>query len=103
MTDNGKVIVKRKQSPLARLLRSLKPANWCLRRSKIIYAIASRCLPGEVRINIAMRCRNQTTADWGHAWVSVNGTPLLEYNKAFALKEKTKIKDTGKYIYWIYN
>lgn len=88
---------------MARMARLFTPSNWCLKRSKIIYSIASRCLKGEVRINIAMRCRNQTTTDWGHAWVTVNGTPLLEFNKAFVNKEKTKIKDTGKYIYWIYN
>ena len=77
--------------------------NWCLKRSRLLYAIANRFLSGEVRINIAMRCRDNAQLDWGHAWLSHNGNPLWEHRNSMLNKSKTMLADTGKFIYWIYN
>lgn len=99
---NNKVIGRREFGPL-RQWREVLVKNWCLKRSRVIYALASRCLPGDFRINVAMRCREDIGADWGHAWVSRNGQPFWEHNKAIANKAKTEIADTGKYKYWIFN
>ncbi|MBQ7511689.1 MAG: hypothetical protein IJ155_01120 [Prevotella sp.] len=98
----GKVIGRRQLGRLQTLRRRLVN-NWCLKRSRLIYAVASRLLSGEVRINIVMRCREENTTDWGHAWVTRNGRPLMEYEGRMFKKPMTKISDTGKYIYWIFN
>ena len=103
MPHNDKLIGKRRLGMLTMILRWLVPRNWCLKRSQLLYAVASKCLHGEVRINVAMRCRNDVTTDWGHAWLSLNGNPLWEWNHAVVRKPMTKISDTGKYVYWIYN
>lgn len=96
-------LVARRKFGLLRSIRDSLVKNWCLKRSRIVYAIASRCMSGEVRINVAMRCREDGQNDWGHAWVTHNGKPLWEFDKAILLKEKTKIADNGIYTYWIYN
>jgi hypothetical protein len=77
--------------------------NWCLKRSKIIYAIVHRWMKGDVRINIAVECRENKDMDWGHAWVTCNGEPVFEPNSQVLSRAKTKIAESGKYIYWIYN
>ena len=77
--------------------------NWCLKRSKVIYALTHRWVRGEVRINIAVECRERTDMDWGHAWVTLDGKPFLEPNKKLLERAMTKIAETGKYVYWIYN
>lgn len=77
--------------------------NWCLKRSKVIYALTHRWMKGDVRINIAVECRERADMDWGHAWVTHNGRPFLESNKELLRRPKTKIAESGKYIYWVYN
>ena len=76
--------------------------NWCLKRSRLIYGIVSRWMHGDVKINIAMRCRENACADWGHAWVTLNGTPVMEFRRRLLKKPRTKIAESEKYIYWLY-
>ena len=88
------------------LIRRVKTAlfdNWCLKRSKLIYFFASRLFRSDVRINIAMRCRSDNSKDWGHAWVTCGGKPLLEHNERLISKKRTLIAEDNKYIYWIYD
>ena len=88
------------------LIRRVKTAlfdNWCLKRSKLIYFFASRLFRSDVRINIAMRCRSDNSKDWGHAWVTYGGKPLLEHNERLISKKRTLIAEDNKYIYWIYD
>ena len=82
-------------------LRHLPVKNWCLKRSRLLYAIASKVLSGDVRINIAMRCRQNAVNDWGHAWVSCDGKPLFEHINKRISKRIIKIGESGRYIYWI--
>lgn len=96
-------VISPSQFGLCRTWRDALVKNWCLQRSKVVYAIATHVCSGEVRINIAMRCRDNTATDWGHAWVTYNGQPLWERRASMVNKPKTMIADTGKYIYWIYN
>lgn len=77
--------------------------NWCLKRSEVIYALTHRWMKGDVRINIAVECRERTDMDWGHAWVTHNGRPFLESNKELLSRPKTKIAESSKYVYWVYN
>ena len=100
--NSHKVINRRKFGTL-RCLREKLVANWCLKRSRLVYAIASRYKKGEVRINIAMRCRDDSSQDWGHAWVTCDGKLLWERKTAIIEKPKTMIADTGKFIYWVLN
>ncbi|GEM_PF-4376502 len=97
-----KIITPRKQHGRLWLPPSLIN-HWCLKRSRIIYLILSRFLPGKVRINIAMRCRNNHNYDWGHAWVSYDKKPILEFSQTLKHKNKTEITDTGTIVYWIYD
>lgn len=60
-------------------------------------------MTGAVRINVAMRCREDTSSDWGHAWVTCDDTPVCERDNRLITKPMTKIADNGKYIYWIYD
>ncbi|MBS7411111.1 MAG: hypothetical protein SO082_03995 [Candidatus Limisoma sp.] len=76
--------------------------NWCLTRSKMLYYVLSLLRIGEARINIVMRCRENTEYDWGHAWVTLNGKPFMERKTDVINKSKKQISDTGKFIYWIY-
>lgn len=57
----------------------------------------------ELRINISMRCRPDGKGDWGHAWLTYKGKPVLERNNRMITKNKTMMADDGKYIYWIYD
>lgn len=50
-----------------------------------------------------MRCREDTSSDWGHAWVTCDDTPICERDSRLITKPMTKIADNGKYIYWIYD
>lgn len=100
---NSHKVINRRKLGILRSLREKTIANWCLKRSRLIYAIASRYKSGEVRINIAMRCRDDSSKDWGHAWVTCNGKPLWERKTAIMEKPKTMIADTGKFIYWVLN
>lgn len=76
--------------------------HWCLHRSRLIYAILRFFYKDKLRINIVMRCRSNSGQDWGHAWVTINGTPFLEWSNNMILKSRVLIADTGKYMYWIY-
>ncbi len=76
--------------------------NWCLKRSRLIHKLVSKWTRGDVKINIAMRCREDTWADWGHAWVTYNGIPIMEFKRRLINKPKEKIAESGKYIYWLY-
>lgn len=99
---NHKKIERRKSSLLYGIRESVVK-NWCLKRSRLLYAVASRCLSGEVKINIVMRCRNNVDSDWGHAWLTRNGKSLWEPKKKVLAKPKTMIADNGKYVYWIFD
>ena len=99
----GKKIIARHQFSVLRRARDAVVKNWCLKRSRLIYAVASRCMTGAVRINVAMRCREDTSSDWGHAWVTCDDTPVCESDSRLITKPMTKIADNGKYIYWIYD
>ena len=100
---NSQKVIGRRRFGFLRRLREKLVANWCLRRSRLVYAIATRCKSGNVRINIAMRCRDNSSQDWGHAWVTCNGKLLWERRSAITKKPMTKIADTGKFIYWVLN
>ncbi len=50
-----------------------------------------------------MRCRSDNSKDWGHAWVTCGGKPLLEHNERLISKKRTLIAEDNKYIYWIYD
>lgn len=83
-------------------LRGFLIENWCIKRSRLIYGFVSKWMHGEVKINIAMRCRENTCADWGHAWVTHNGIPIMEFNRRLINRPKVKIAESEKYIYWLY-
>lgn len=100
MTTQFATIKEKKYSP--QKLRGFLIENWCLKRSKLIYSLVSRWKQGDVKINIAMRCRDNTYADWGHAWVSYNGTPIMEFKRSLLNRPKVKIAESDKYIYWLY-
>ena len=76
--------------------------NLFLSRWKMLYYVLSLLWFGEARINIVMRCRENTEYDWGHAWVTLNGKPFMERKTGVINKSKKQISDTGKFIYWIY-
>ncbi len=100
--DHHKIITRQDHGVL-RNIREQLVKNWCLKRSRIIYAIVSKYKSGELRINIAMRCRENASQDWGHAWVTCDGKPVWSREKTMIEKPKTMIADTGKYVYWILN
>ena len=91
-----------KKTYSSRKLRGFLIDNWCLKRSRLIYAFVSKWMQGEVKINIAMRCRENTFADWGHAWVTHNSIPIMEFKRRLINRPKVKIAESRKYIYWIY-
>lgn len=78
--------------------------HWCLHRSRLIYCLLGGYCRSELRINISVRCRDNVSQDWGHAWVSLNGKPIFEHSNNIRLtcKPMTMVADTGRYIYWIY-
>ena len=92
--NTAKVIGVRRVS-IIRQMRMKLLNNWCLTRSKILYYVLSRLPVGEARINVVMRCRDNTEYDWGHAWVTLNGKPFLERKKGLINKDKKQISDTG--------
>ena len=83
-------------------LRGFLIENWCLKRSRLIYGFLSKWIQGDVKINIAMRCRENACADWGHAWVTYNGIPIMEFKRRLINRPKVKIAESEKYIYWLY-
>lgn len=96
-------VVQQAEHGWARRWRERLISNWCRRRSHLLYFIISHVTNADVKINIAMRCRNEVDKDWGHAWVTVNGRAFLESHTEVLQKERTKIAETEKYIYWIFN
>ena len=95
--------LERRKKGIVRRFKAALFDNWCLKRSKLIYFFASRLFRSDVRINIAMRCRSDNSKDWGHAWVTCGGKPLLERNERLISKKRTLIAEDNKYIYWIYD
>lgn len=98
----GKVI-KPRQFGLLRRLRDGLFRNWCRKRSHLLYHIVTPFTKSDVKINVAMRCRDDIAADWGHAWVTVDGIPFMEWNRRILSKSRTKVAESEKYIYWIFD
>ncbi len=94
------IVVERKYNWLHNVKHSLVK-NWCLKRSHLVYFIASKIYHADIRINIALRCRDESEKDWGHAWVSKNGVPLWEPMRNIIRKSMIMIHDNGKTVYWL--
>lgn len=74
--------------------------HWCLKKSRILYRILYPIYGKRLRINVLMRCREEVVSDSGHAWLTKDGRAMME-RSGWHNFAKTKIGDTGKYIYWI--
>ncbi len=77
--------------------------NKCLKKARLIYTVCRLLrVKGELRINIAMHCHDDTASDSGHAWASLNGRHITGSRSARECPYRmTEIADNGKYRYWM--
>lgn len=97
-----KIIGKRKQNPLTGLLRSVVD-HPCLKRARLLYILLTPFGREKLRINIAMRCRDDASRDWGHAWLTRSDRPVLPGKRSLIRRPMTLISDDGHTRYYLYD